>query len=53
MDQPHDIHWRVEKRILNFVKGARTHGIHCVEKYDLELVGFTYSDWTGDDIDRK
>ena len=22
-------------------------------KYDLEIVGFTYSDWVGDNIDRK
>ena len=27
MDQPHDIHWRASKRILNFVQGTRTHGI--------------------------
>ena len=27
MDQPHEIHWRAAKRILNFVQGTRTHGI--------------------------
>ena len=27
MDQPHEIHWRESKRILNFVQGTRTHGI--------------------------
>ena len=27
MDQPHEIHWRETKRILNFVQGTRTHGI--------------------------
>ena len=53
MDQPHDIHWRAAKRILNFVQGTRTHGIFYKEKYDLELVGFTDSDWEGDIIDRK
>ena len=26
MDQPHEIHWRAAKRILNFVQGTRTHG---------------------------
>ena len=30
MDQPHDIHWREAKRILNFVQGTKTHGIHYV-----------------------
>ena len=27
MDQPHEIHWRASKRILNFVQGTRNHGI--------------------------
>ena len=51
MDQPHDIHWRVAKRILNFFQGTRTHGIFYKEKYDIDLIGFT--DWVGDNIDRK
>ena len=42
-----------QKRILNFVQGKRTHGIHYVEKYDLELVGFTDSDWACNNTDRK
>ena len=53
MDQPHDIHWRVGKRILNFVQGTRTHGIHYVAQYSLELVGFTKSDWEGDNTVRN
>ena len=50
MDQPHDIHW-IAKRILHFVQGTKTHGIHYVAKYDLELVGFTDSNWEGDNSD--
>ena len=42
MYQPHDIHWRVAKRILNFVQGTRTHGIFYKAKYGLELIGFHY-----------
>ena len=54
MDQPHDIHWREAKRILNFVQGTRTNEIHYAAKSDLELVGFTSdSDWEGDNTDRK
>ena len=53
MDQPHEIHWRAAKRILNFVQGTRTHGIFYKEKYDLEIVGFTENYWVGDNIDRK
>ena len=45
MDQHHEIHWRESRRTLNFVQGTRTHGIFFAAKYDLELVGFTHSDW--------
>ena len=53
MEQPHDIHWREAKRILHFVQETKTHGINYVAKYDLELVGFTDSNWDGDNTDRK
>ena len=53
MDQPHEIHWRAAKRILNFVQGSRTHGIFYKAKSDLDLIGFTDSDWAGDNTDRK
>ena len=53
MDQPHEIHWREAKRILKFVQGTRTHGIFYKAKYDLELVGFTNSDWASDNKDQN
>ena len=57
MDQPHEIHWREAKRILNFFQGTRTHGIFYKAKFDLDLIGFTDSDWAGDNccnlIDQK
>ena len=53
MGETHGIHQRVEKIIFHFVQGTRTHGIHYVTKYDLELFGFTNSDWEGDNVDRK
>ena len=53
MDQPHEIHWKEDKIILNFVQGTRTHEIFYAAKFDLELVGFTNSDWESDNKDRK
>ena len=53
MDQPHEIHWRAAKRILNFVQGTRTHGIFYKAKSDLDLIGFTDSDWAGDSTDKN
>ena len=51
MDQPHEIHWRASKRILNFVQGTRTHWIFYKAKSNLDLIGFTDSDWEGDNTD--
>ena len=51
MDHPHEIHQRVAKIILNFVQGTRTHGIFYKEKSYLGLIGFTDSDWAGDNTD--
>ena len=53
MDQPHEIHWRASKRILNIVQGTRTHGIFYKAKCDLDLIGFTNSDWVGDNTDQN
>ena len=53
MDQPHEIHWRESKRILNFVQGTGTHGIFYKAKSDIDLIGFTDSDWENENIDRK
>ena len=53
MDQPREIHWKVAKRILNFVQGTRTHGIFYKSQSDLDLIGFTDSDWVGENTDRK
>ena len=52
-DQTHVIHWREAKRILNFLQGTRTHGIHYVAQSSLELIGFTESDWEGENTNRK
>ena len=53
MDQPHEIHWREAKRIINFVQGTRTHEIFYKAKSNLDLIGFTDSDWACDNTDRK
>ena len=39
MDQPHEIHWREAKRILNFVQGTRTHGSSTKQNMILILLG--------------
>ena len=53
MDQPHEIHWRASKRILNFVQGTRIHGIFHKAKSDFDLIGLTDSYWEGDNTNQK
>ena len=53
MKQPHDIHWKEAKRILQYIQGTRTYGIHYAADSELELVGYTDFEWVGDSIDRK
>ena len=51
MQKPHDIHWKVAKRILQYIQGTKTYGIHYAADSELELVGYTDSNWVGDSID--
>jgi hypothetical protein len=53
MQEPHDLHQKAAKRILRYVKGTSSFGIHYVEGSCLDLVGYTNSDWAGDSTDRK
>eukprot|EP00253_Pinus_taeda_P016659 PITA_16659 len=51
--EPHELHWNAAKRILRYVQGTITFGIHYAAGSALNLLGFTDSDWVGDNIDRK
>ena len=53
MRKPHDIHWKESKRILQYIQGTRSYDIHYAADSELELVGYTDSDWEGDSIDRN
>jgi hypothetical protein len=53
MQEPHELHWKVEKRILRYVQGTITFGIHYATDSTLDFIGFTDFDWAGDIIDRK
>ena len=53
MQEPHELHWKDAERILRYVHGTKTFGIHYATKSTLDLIGFTNSDWVGDSNDRK
>jgi hypothetical protein len=53
MQEPHELHWKDAKHILRYIQGTITFGIHYVADSTLDLIGFTDSDWAGDNIDHK
>ncbi|KAH9309954.1 hypothetical protein KI387_037865, partial [Taxus chinensis] len=46
--EPHELHWKAAKWILHYVCGTYTDGIHYYGGVDIDLIGFTDSDWAGD-----
>jgi hypothetical protein len=53
MKEPHELHWKSAKRILRYVQGTITFGIHYATYSTLDIIRFTDSDWVGDNTDRK
>ena len=53
MHQPHELHCRAEKIILQYVQGTKKFGVHCTASSSLQLAGFSDSDWDSDPIERK
>lgn len=53
MQEPHELHWKVSKRILRYVKETTSYGIYYTFGYTLDLVGYTDFDWVGDAKDHK
>jgi hypothetical protein len=53
MQQLHELHWKVAKRILRYVQGTITFGIHYAADSTLDLIGFIDFEWAGNSIDRK
>jgi hypothetical protein len=53
MKTPHEIDWKVSKRILRYVYGIVQFGIHYSSRGTPLFVGFTDSNWVGDPDDLK
>ena len=53
MQNPHESHGKVAKRILRYVRGTIQFWIHYSAEASPLLVGFTDSNWAGDPDDRK
>jgi len=53
MVKPTTSHLVAAKRILRYVKGTGSYGIHYSKNQSDELIGYSDSDWSGDKDDRK
>lgn len=48
MHQPTDSHWQTVKRVLRYLAGTPSHGIHMRVSSPLTLHAFINADWAGD-----
>lgn len=51
MHQPTETHWQAVKRVLRYLAGMTSHGIHICVGSPLTLHAFTDADWAGDTDD--
>jgi hypothetical protein len=51
--EPRHEHWIVAKHILRYLRGTLNYGLKYVSNNDIQLHGFTNSDWTGSANDKK
>ena len=51
MHQPHEIHWKEAKRILQYIRGTVQFDIFYSAGASPLLIGFIGSDWAGDPDD--
>ncbi|XP_061357068.1 secreted RxLR effector protein 161-like [Gastrolobium bilobum] len=53
MEDPGCTHWKAAKRILRYVKGTISQGLHYSKSDKYKLTGYSDSDWCRDVDDRK
>lgn len=53
MQCPLDTHWKAVKRILRYLSGTKSLGLHLQKPSSLQLTGYSDSDWGSDPDDRK
>jgi hypothetical protein len=51
--EPRHEHWIVAKHILRYLHGTLNYGLRYASNNDVQLHGFTDSDWVGSADDRK
>ncbi|XP_016191716.1 uncharacterized protein LOC107632562 [Arachis ipaensis] len=50
---PREHHWQAVNRILRYLQGSSTLGLHLQKSSNLKITGYSDSDWASDPDDRK
>jgi len=45
MAKPCEAHWKAAKKVLRYLKGTLNFGIMYTDEFDVELTGYSDSDW--------
>uniref|UniRef100_A0A803Q5F0 Reverse transcriptase Ty1/copia-type domain-containing protein n=1 Tax=Cannabis sativa TaxID=3483 RepID=A0A803Q5F0_CANSA len=53
LKSPSTIHWNAAKRILRYLKGTSTQGLHICCSNNLNITGFSDADWASNVDDRR
>ncbi len=53
MAKPYESHWKETKKVLRYLKGTLNFGIMYADEFDVELAGYSDSDWARNPDDRK
>jgi hypothetical protein len=51
--EPRHEHWIVAKHVLRYIRGTLNYGLRYTASIDIQLHGFTDSDWAGSAEDRR
>ena len=53
MAKPNESHWKAAKKVLRYLKGTMNFVLLYTDKFDVQLAGFSDSDWAGNLDDRR
>jgi hypothetical protein len=53
MEKPHESHWNAAKEVLMYLKGTLDYGIKYTDASNVELIGYSDSDWARNMDDRR
>ena len=53
MEKPLESHWNEAKGVLRYLKGTLDYGIKYTDSFDVEVTGYSDSDWASNPDDQR